>query len=53
MKTDSDGRFGFDAVCEGAVKVSAGYGNIWGNTPAQGGDTNVVVRIGVNLVNNW
>ena len=49
-KSDSNGHFFFDAICEGDVTVSASYNNIQGNAPAQGGDTNVVVRLGVNLV---
>lgn len=65
-KSGSDGHFGFDGVCEGDVTVSASYQgdasyssvntppntrvNTQGNAPAQGGDTNVVVRLGVNLV---
>jgi protocatechuate 3,4-dioxygenase beta subunit len=49
-KSGSDGHFVIDEVCEGPVTVSASSGNIRGNAPAQGGDTNVVVRLGVNLV---
>jgi len=49
-KTDSQGHFAFDAVCEGLVTVSANSGNTQGNVPANGGDTNVVIRLGINLV---
>ncbi|MGD1084549.1 MAG: carboxypeptidase regulatory-like domain-containing protein, partial [Verrucomicrobiota bacterium] len=51
VKSDTNGRFAFDAVCEGQVTVSVNYNNTRGNISAQGGDTNVVVRLGVNLVN--
>jgi len=50
--SDIQGRFVFDPVCEGPVTVSANLNNSQGNTPAQGGDTNVVLRLGVNLANN-
>jgi protocatechuate 3,4-dioxygenase beta subunit len=61
-KSGSNGRFVFDGVCEGPVTVSANYQsgagdisanrpvNISGNAPAEGGDTNVVLRLGINLV---
>jgi len=42
--TDTDGRFAFDAVCEGAVTVSANSTGASGQTDAMGGDTNVVIR---------
>ena len=42
--TDADGRFAFDAVCEGAVTVSANSKDASGQTDAMGGDTNVVIR---------
>ena len=42
--TDSDGRFAFDAVCEGAVSVSANSKGASGQAEAMGGDTNVVIR---------
>jgi protocatechuate 3,4-dioxygenase beta subunit len=48
--TDSQGHFAFDALCEGLVTVSARANNVQGNAPAQGGDTNVVIRLGVTLV---
>jgi protocatechuate 3,4-dioxygenase beta subunit len=50
IKSDNNGRFMFDGVCEGTVTVTADYENTSGNTPAQGGDTNVVVRLGITLV---
>jgi protocatechuate 3,4-dioxygenase beta subunit/predicted enzyme related to lactoylglutathione lyase len=52
-RTDAQGRFAFDAVCEGPIRLfansqggAAGFMN--GNTQAQGGDTNVVIRFGIN-----
>ena len=42
--TDADGRFVFDAVCEGAVTVSANLKSAYGSAEAMGGDTNVVIR---------
>ena len=42
--TDADGRFVFDAVCEGAVTVSANMKGAYGSAQAMGGDTNVVIR---------
>jgi len=42
--TDADGRFAFDAVCEGAVTVSANSKGASGQADAMGGDTNVVIR---------
>ena len=50
--SDIQGRFVFDPVCEGPVTVTANLSNSQGNTPAQGGDTNVIIRLGVNLANN-
>jgi hypothetical protein len=51
-KTDNDGKFFTDAVCEGEIRVRAVF---WGpplmdgggsaGTPVQAGDTNVVIRI--------
>jgi hypothetical protein len=49
--TDAQGRFHFDAVCEGPVTVSVNYTNSWGNIAARGGDTNVVLRAGIINVN--
>jgi protocatechuate 3,4-dioxygenase beta subunit len=42
--TDADGRFAFDAICEGAVTVSANLKGAAGQADAMGGDTNVVIR---------
>jgi protocatechuate 3,4-dioxygenase beta subunit len=42
--TDTDGRFVFDAVCEGGVSVTANFKGSYGQAQANGGDTNVVIR---------
>jgi protocatechuate 3,4-dioxygenase beta subunit len=42
--TDAKGKFAFDAVCEGAVSVSANFKGAYGSAEAMGGDTNVVIR---------
>ena len=51
--TDAQGRFSFEAVCEGPVRLYAnsqgGAGNFMnGNFEARGGDTNVVIRFAIN-----
>jgi Carboxypeptidase regulatory-like domain len=48
VRTDAKGRFKFDAVCEGAIHLSASAQSSYGNVQAQAGDTNVVIRLGVN-----
>lgn len=45
-RTDREGRFAFDHVCEGAVQVSANSQQSYGNISTEGGDTNVVLRLG-------
>ncbi len=48
--TDADGRFSFDAVCEGPVTVTANMkGAYYGQAEAMGGDTNVVIRFNPNI----
>jgi hypothetical protein len=47
VRTDAKGRFKFDEVCEGTIQVSASARNAHGNTRAEAGDTNVVIRLGV------
>ena len=45
VRSDREGRFHFDQVCEGSVRL---YANAQGgvvNTTAEGGDTNVVLRL--------
>jgi hypothetical protein len=48
VRTDADGYFKFDEVCEGSVQVSANARNAFGNARAEAGDTNVVIRLGEN-----
>lgn len=48
-RTDRDGRFSFAHVCEGPVQVSAISQRSEGSVSAQGGDTNVVLRLGQTL----
>jgi protocatechuate 3,4-dioxygenase beta subunit len=48
VRTDDKGRFKFDEVCEGSVQVSASSQRAYGNTRAEAGDTNVIIRLGVN-----
>jgi protocatechuate 3,4-dioxygenase beta subunit len=45
QETDARGRFILEGVCEGPVTVTVNYGNIQGTASAQGGDTNVVVKL--------
>ncbi len=48
VRTDAKGHFKFDAVCEGTIQVSASSQRSYGSTRAEAGDTNVVIRLGVN-----
>jgi len=50
-RADRQGRFHFDHVCEGALQVSANSSGSFGNASAQGGDTNVVLRLAQNFGN--
>jgi protocatechuate 3,4-dioxygenase beta subunit len=46
-KTDSKGRFAFDAVCAGQIRIQANTSTGgYGSAAAEGGETNVTVRIG-------
>ncbi len=45
-RTDRNGRFTFEHVCEGALQLSANYQSAYGSASAEGGDTNVVLRLG-------
>jgi len=51
MRTDREGRFRFEHVCEGPARVQANRGNSFGNISAEGGETNVVLRLGQNYNN--
>ena len=48
-RTDREGRFRFDQVCEGTAQIQANSQNSYGMTSAEGGDTNVVLRLGQNV----
>ncbi|HTY88922.1 MAG TPA: carboxypeptidase regulatory-like domain-containing protein [Candidatus Acidoferrum sp.] len=45
-RTGRDGHFHFESVCDGRAQVSASSRNAYGNTSAEGGDTNVVLHLG-------
>ena len=45
-RTDREGRFRFEHVCEGPIQISASGRNAFGNISAEGGDTNVVLQLG-------
>jgi protocatechuate 3,4-dioxygenase beta subunit len=53
-RTDHEGRFRFEHVCEGPVQLSASANNrnSYGNISAEGGDTNVVLRLGQTYNNS-
>ncbi len=47
-QTDSQGRFVFEHVCAGPIGLNAHsprQAGRWGNTTAQGGDTNIVIQL--------
>jgi protocatechuate 3,4-dioxygenase beta subunit len=46
VRTDREGRFRFEHVCEGPAQISANSQRSFGNISAEGGDTNVVLRLG-------
>ena len=48
-RTDREGRFKFDHVCEGSLQLSANGQGAFGNISAEGGDTNVILRLGQNF----
>ena len=49
MRTDRNGNFTFEHVCEGTVQLMANGQGSFGNISAEGGDTNVVLRLGQNF----
>ncbi len=51
-RTDHEGRFRFEHVCEGPAQLSANSRNSYGNISAEGGDTNVVLRLGQTYNNS-
>jgi hypothetical protein len=48
VRTDREGRFAFPHVCEGQVRLFANGEGAFGNISAEGGDTNIVLRLGQN-----
>jgi protocatechuate 3,4-dioxygenase beta subunit len=48
VRTDREGRFAFEHVCEGTARLQASSQNFYGNISTEGGDTNVVLRLGQN-----
>jgi hypothetical protein len=46
VRTDREGRFNFEHVCEGTARLSANSQQSYGSISAEGGDTNVVLRLG-------
>ncbi len=52
VRTDREGRFRFEHVCEGAAQLSANSQRSFGNVSAEGGDTNVVLRLGQTYNNS-
>jgi hypothetical protein len=51
-RTDREGRFSFDHVCEGTARLFANAQSSSGNITAEGGDTNVVLQLGQNFVSS-
>ena len=51
-RTDHEGRFRFEHVCEGPAQISANNRNSYGNISAEGGDTNVVLQLGQTYNNS-
>jgi len=45
VRADNQGWFKYDQVCEGQVRLSVSHQNAYGNATADGGDTNVVIKI--------
>jgi sugar lactone lactonase YvrE len=45
MRTDPEGRFAFNQVCAGTARLRAENRNSYGHISAEGGDTNVVLRL--------
>lgn len=46
VRTDREGRFKIANVCAGTIQLSANNQRNYGSTSAEGGDTNVVLRLG-------
>jgi protocatechuate 3,4-dioxygenase beta subunit len=50
LLTDAEGRFSFDRVCAGEIRLSANVpgGGGHGAVVAEGGDTNIIIRVSVS-----
>ena len=48
VRTDREGRFTFEHVCEGSARLYANSQRSSGSISAEGGDTNVVLHLGQN-----
>lgn len=48
VRTDREGRFTFEHACEGPAQLNANSQRSYGSISADGGDTNVVLRLGQN-----
>jgi protocatechuate 3,4-dioxygenase beta subunit len=46
VRTDREGCFSFNRVCEGQARLSANARNSYGSVTAEAGDTNVVLKLG-------
>jgi protocatechuate 3,4-dioxygenase beta subunit len=46
VRTDREGRFRFSQVCDGMAQLYANAQNSYGNITTEGGNTNVVLRLG-------
>jgi len=48
VQTDDQGRFAFSQVCEGQIQLFASSRDGYANARAEGGDTDVMIKLGVN-----
>ena len=51
-RSDREGRFHFDHVCDGVVRLFVNARNSFANASAEGGDTNVVLHLGQRYNNS-
>ncbi len=49
-RTDENGRFAFDAVCEGPVRLVTSRQKTYASATVESGDTNVLLRLGATQV---
>ena len=50
-QTDGNGRFSFDAVCEGIIQLNVSFQGSSVNVQTVGGNTNIVLRLDLSNVN--